>query len=40
MENPVEPKWIPVELPISQEVLWPSEPHLSLYSTKNELGEL
>jgi hypothetical protein len=22
----------------SWEVLWPSEPHLSLYSTKNELG--
>jgi hypothetical protein len=22
----------------SQEVLWPSEPRLSLYSTKNELG--
>jgi hypothetical protein len=25
-------------LPTSQEVLRPSEPHLSLYSTKNELG--
>jgi hypothetical protein len=25
-------------LPISQEVLQPSEPRLSLYSTKNELG--
>jgi hypothetical protein len=25
-------------LPTSQEVLWPSEPHLSLYSTKIEFG--
>jgi hypothetical protein len=25
-------------LPISQEVIRPSEPHLSLYPTKNELG--
>jgi hypothetical protein len=25
-------------LPTSREVLRPSEPHLSLYSTKNELG--
>jgi hypothetical protein len=25
-------------LPTNQEVPWPLEPHLSLYSTKNELG--
>jgi hypothetical protein len=25
-------------LPTSQEVLWPSEPHLSLYSTRRNLG--
>jgi hypothetical protein len=25
-------------LPTGQEVLWPIEPHLSLYSIKNELG--
>jgi hypothetical protein len=25
-------------LPIRQDVLWPPEPHLSLYSTNNELG--
>jgi hypothetical protein len=27
-------------LPISQEVLWPSEPRLSLYSTRMNLGAL
>jgi hypothetical protein len=29
---------LPGGLPTSREVLQPSEPHLSLYSTKNELG--
>jgi hypothetical protein len=29
---------LPRGLPTSREVLWPSEPRFSLYSTKKELG--